>query len=218
MKIEYKRRDLLRWVMLVPGLLGPAWAARAASLLATPPITEGPFYPKRLPLDDDNDLTRVKGAGGVAKGEILDLTGRVVDSSGRPLRGAQVEIWQCNAYGRYHHPDDNSAAPIDPNFQGHGMTIADSEGRYRFRTIKPVPYPGRTPHIHFKLTGRDFNSLTTQMFVAGEPQNERDFLYRSIRDERVRKAMAVQLRPAESSSGATLAADFEIVLGQVKEA
>jgi protocatechuate 3,4-dioxygenase beta subunit len=164
-------------------------------------------------LDDDNDLTRVKGANGVAKGIILDLGGRVVDSNGRPLVRTQVEIWQCNAFGRYHHPDDNSNAAIDPNFQGFGKTVTDGEGRYRFRTIRPVPYPGRTPHIHFKLASRDFGTFITQMFVAGEPLNERDYLFQQVRNDRVGKTPVVALNSAKSGSGATLAGEFEIVLG-----
>ena len=217
-EMHMTHRDLRRRVLGVAaisagGLLVPGWAARAADLVVTPAMTEGPFYPRQLPLDDDNDLTRVKGAADVAKGVILDLTGRVVDGKGRPLRSAQVEIWQCNAFGRYHHPDDNSSAPIDPGFQGFGKTVTDTEGRYRFRTIKPVPYPGRTPHIHFRLRGGDFGTFTTQMFVAGEMQNERDFLYRQLRDEQVRKAMTVALMAAEAGTGASLKGDFEIVLG-----
>ena len=211
------RRKLLRWFALsAAGILLPGRLLRAEELLPTPPITEGPFYPRELPLDDDNDLTQIKGQNGLAKGIILDLAGRVLDPRGRPVRNAQVEIWQCNAFGRYHHPDDHSSAPVDANFQGFGKTVTDAEGRYRFRTIKPVPYPGRTPHIHFKLAGRDFGSLTTQMFVAGEPLNERDFLYRAIRDERVRKAMAVQLAPSDPAAGASLRGTFDIVLGLVK--
>ena len=217
MTSQNSRRKLLRWFALsAAGILLPGRMLRADDLLPTPPITEGPFYPRELPLDDDNDLTQVRGRNGLAKGVILDLAGRVLDSRGRPVRNAQVEIWQCNAFGRYHHPDDHSSAPIDANFQGFGKTVADAEGRYRFRTIKPVPYPGRTPHIHFKLAGREFGSLTTQMFVAGEPLNERDFLYRAIRDERVRKAMAVQLVPSDPATGASLRGTFDIVLGQVK--
>lgn len=207
------RRRLLGGAALAAGFVLAPLTLRAAQRIATPPLTEGPFYPRQLPLDQDNDLTRVQGASGVARGVILDLTGRVVDVQGRPLANTQVEIWQCNAYGRYHHPDDDSPAPLDPNFQGFGKTVTDAEGRYRFRTIKPVPYPGRAPHIHFRLASRDFGRLSTQMFVAGDPANERDFLFRQLGDARARARTVVALVPAEAGAGASLAGEFEIVLG-----
>lgn len=128
-------------------LISPLAVAKAL-LPGTPAQTAGPFYPPVLPLDDDADLTRVEGTPGQADGRITDLAGRVLDNSGRPLSGVRVEIWQCDANGRYRHPAERGSAPIDPCFQGHGRTVTDSLGRYWFRTIRPVPYPGRTPHIH----------------------------------------------------------------------
>jgi len=213
MSYRRSRRELFRIMTLsAAGWLVPGWVARAAALLATKPLTEGPFYPRMLPLDDDNDLTQVKGVNGVAKGIVLDLTGRVVDAEGRPLAGTQVEIWQCNAFGRYHHPDDHSSAPLDPGFQGHGKTVTDADGRYRFRTIKPVPYPGRTPHIHFRLASREAGALTTQMFVAGEAGNERDGIFRQMQNDRTHQPAVVALTPAEKGSGAELRGEFQIVL------
>lgn len=206
-----RRRWFGRAGIAFGALLLPAWAER---LLATPGMTAGPFYPRQLPLDDDNDLIHVKGQTGTASGVPLDLTGRVVDEAGRPLRAVQVEIWQCNAFGRYHHPDAPSSAPVDPKFQGFGRTVSDVDGRYLFRTIKPVPYPGRAPHIHFKLRGRAFGEFTTQMFVAGEPLNECDFIYRSLRDPDVRARQTVALTAAPSGSGAALLASYDIVLGR----
>lgn len=208
-----RRRWFRRAGIAFGALLVPTWAAWAERLLATPEMTEGPFYPRQLPLDDDNDLIHVKGQTGIASGVPLDLTGRVVDVEGRPLRNVQVEIWQCNAFGRYHHPDAPASAPVDPKFQGFGRTVSDVDGRYLFRTIKPVPYPGRAPHIHFKLRGRAVGEFTTQMFVAGEPLNERDFIYRSLRDPDVRARQTVALAAAPSGSGAALLADYDIVLG-----
>ena len=142
----------------------PAWA-----LEKTPRLTEGPFYPRPvdMPLDDDNDLTRIKGKQGVARGTLIDLTGRVVDNSGKAVVAAIMEIWQCNHYGRYHDGRDDSPLPRDPFFQGFGKTTTDAEGRFRFRTIRPVAYPGRVPHIHFKVKGGSFNELTSQLFIAG---------------------------------------------------
>lgn len=120
----------------------------ARLLEAEPSQPAGPFYPSDLPLDDDSDLTRVAGQVGRAKGVICDLSGRLLDVNGRPLANHRVEIGQCDAKGRYRHPLDPGDAPLDPDFQSHGHTVTDGEGRYRFHTIRPVPYPRRTPHIH----------------------------------------------------------------------
>lgn len=209
---DISRRRWLKGAGIAAGaLFTPSWAAWAARLAATPAMAEGPFYPPELPLDSDNDLTHVKGRTGVASGVVLDLTGRIIDSEGRPLRDTQVEIWQCDAFGRYHHPD--GSGPIDLNFQGFGRTASDAQGRYRFRTIKPVPYPGRAPHIHFKLRGREVGEFTTQMFVAGEPLNERDFLYRALRDPQAQARMSVVLSAAQGGAPTMLQGTYDIVLG-----
>lgn len=187
--------------------------AGAASLVRTPRQTEGPFYPVRLPVDSDADLAQVAGRSGRAKGTITYVTGRVVDPAGRPVAGARVEIWQCDAAGVYHHPGD-SRGPADPNFQGYGRTVVAADGGYRFRTIRPVSYPGRTPHIHFKISGPGFSGLTTQMYVAGEPQNGRDFVLNAIRDPMVRRSVIVPLRPAGHLEPGALHGAFTIVVGR----
>ncbi len=207
------RRQMLTWVTLgATGLFVPpaAWAA-----LKTPKFTEGPFYPgpKDLPLDQDNDLTTITGKSGVAAGILLDITGHVMDEQDRPMKNTLVEIWQCNAYGRYHHRDDDNKAPLDPSFQGFGKTVTDDEGRYRFRTIRPVAYPGRVPHIHFKVKSRDFGELTSQIFIEGEAGNDRDFVLRSIRNEAERKRAMMTLKPAAPESGVKLMGEFDIVVG-----
>ena len=143
----------------------------------TPRLTEGPFYPNTFPRDVDADLTRIDGRAGLAQGTMLDVTGRVMDRGGRPRAGARVEIWQCDATGSYHHV---GGVVGDENFQGFGFTVTDAEGRYAFRTIKPVPYPGRTPHIHFNVLENGRRRLTSQMFIEGEARNARDGLYRSL--------------------------------------
>jgi protocatechuate 3,4-dioxygenase, beta subunit len=190
----------------------------AAALLPTPPQSSGPFYPLTLPLDSDNNLVQVSGRAERAAGTILHLAGRVLDRDGRPVPGARIEIWQCDAFGVYHHPRD-PRAPADPNFQGFGATTAAADGSYRFRTIEPVPYPGRTPHIHFTLTGPGFERLTTQMYLAGHPLNERDGLYRRIGDPAARAAVTVALAPAPELEPETKQpakrAMFDIVLGMV---
>ena len=203
MKTNNSRRQMLGWAAVATGgvLLPPSvWAA-----VKTPAMTEGPFYPlaKDLPLDQDNDLTRLDGKSGVAAGVLLDLSGRVLDEKDRPQANALVEIWQCNAGGRYHHGRDNSNAPLDPFFQGFGKFVTDAEGRYRFRTIRPVAYPGRVPHIHVKVKSRDFGELTTQIFVAGEAGNERDFVLRSMSSEAERKRVIAGARRVTTSVRST---------------
>ncbi len=203
------RRKLLAASLAGAALASVPWRALAQARVPTPRQTAGPFYPREFPADGDNDLVAVKGRSGLAKGELLLLAGAVMDASGRPLAGARVEIWQCNAFGRYHHPGDSSSAPLDPNFQGWGEFVTAADGDYRFRTIKPVPYPGRTPHIHFRISGRAVPELVTQLYLAGEPGNERDGLYGSL-EPAARAAVTVRLDKAPD--GKALVGRFDIVL------
>lgn len=182
-----------------------------AQWLPTPRQSLGPFYPGDPAIGDDNDLARVPGRAGIAQGTLLDLHGTVRTASGAPVPGARVEIWQCNAFGRYHHPRDRSDRPLDPHFQGHGHFVTGADGRYRFRTIRPVPYPGRTPHIHFRVVPRGAAELVTQMYVEGEPANEHDMLLRRVTDPQERRRLIVPLRPA-AGEHAELAATFDIIL------
>jgi protocatechuate 3,4-dioxygenase, beta subunit len=189
--------------------------ALAEALAPTPPQTAGPFYPLTLPLDSDNDLVSVRGRPAPAAGEVTHLLGRVLDDRGRPVPGARVEIWQCDAFGAYHHPRDRAGAEgRDPNFQGFGSTVADGEGAYRFRTIRPVPYPGRTPHIHFAIKAPGDEPLVTQMYIRGHPQNEGDFVLGRIRDPKARERVLVDFvpAPAEAVGPGALLAEFDIVL------
>ncbi|MDX1431621.1 MAG: intradiol ring-cleavage dioxygenase [Gammaproteobacteria bacterium] len=187
-------------------------ALAAAELVPTPRQSTGPFYPSELPLDHDNDLASVRGRAGIAEGIITHVRGRVLDASGRALPGMTIEIWQCNAFGRYHHPRDRREAPIDENFQGYGRTLSAGDGGYRFRTIRPVAYPGRTPHIHFAVSGPGTETLITQMYVAGEPRNDSDWLLNRIRDPRARASVIVTLREGEAAPG-ELSGEFDLVLG-----
>jgi protocatechuate 3,4-dioxygenase beta subunit len=189
---------------VLPGPLAAAW-------LATPRQTEGPFYPLELPLDSDNDLVTVEGREQPAAGIVTHVFGRVLDEAGKPVAGARVEIWQCDASGRYHHPGDRGGQ-ADPNFQGFGRMAVDAEGGYRFRTIKPVSYPGRTPHIHFAISGAGIERLTTQMYVAGEPLNARDFILNRVRDPAARGRLIVPLEAAPQIEPEALAGRFDIVL------
>jgi len=190
--------------------LGVPLAARAQDRMPTPQQTLGPFYPYGPEIERDADLVTVQGGTGTAKGEITLLSGRVLDVRGRPVANARIEIWQCNAFGRYHHPRDSRNAPLDPNFQGYGVATTGADGAYRFRTIKPVPYPARTPHIHFRIAVRDAPLLATQMYVAGHPQNDGDFLLSRIVDPKARELLLVRFEPGPGAD--TLAAKFDIVL------
>ncbi|HMA09529.1 MAG TPA: protocatechuate 3,4-dioxygenase [Ramlibacter sp.] len=185
-----------------------AWTGVAGQPLParrpTPAQTEGPFYPLSLPKDTDFDLLR-NGALNYPSGEAAWVEGSVTDLQGRPVAGAQVEIWQCDQAGHYHHPADRGRA--DPAFQGFGRITVGADGRYRFRTIRPAPYSGRTPHIHFKVKLATHELLTTQLYVAGDPHNESDGLWRRL-DADERAALTVPFVP----SGDALHASFPIVV------
>jgi protocatechuate 3,4-dioxygenase beta subunit len=199
------RRPLLR----VGGAMLAALALPLPAATRRPiaPMTDGPFYPPRAwreqwP-DQDADLSRVQrdGAGLVARGEHLGLELQVVDTAGRPIDDAEVEIWQCDALAVYRHPGVRSAEGLfDPGFQGWGAARSGRGGGLRFRTIRPVPYPGRTPHIHVKLRHPSFGEATSQLFVADDPGNARDFLWRAL-DPVDRRALEMVLQPAPADSG-----------------
>ncbi|MGB0630532.1 MAG: intradiol ring-cleavage dioxygenase [Alphaproteobacteria bacterium] len=186
----------------------------AASLRpATPAAAEGPFYPDRLPLDRDSDLVSVRGRSGTAKGTVFHLGGTVTDTSGTTLDGTRLEIWQCDANGVYLHSADSGNANFDPNFQGFGRTISSENGLYRFRTILPVPYTGRTPHIHFRIIAPNGRTLTTQMYLADDPRNRRDFLYRRLDGPDARKSVSVVVSKAPEVEKGAVKGRFDIVLG-----
>ncbi|MEK7685843.1 MAG: protocatechuate 3,4-dioxygenase [Verrucomicrobiota bacterium] len=195
----------------VPGVL-------AEELLRTPPQTEGPFYPDKLPLDTDNDLLVINDGITPAVGEITWLSGRVLDARGGPIRNALVEIWQCDHHGAYLHTRSGNREKRDANFQGFGRFLTGSTGEYLFRTIKPVPYPGRTPHIHYAIKMEGRKELITQCYIEGQPGNERDGVYQSIKDEKARKSVTIPFVPLQSSRIGELAARFDIVLGLTPEA
>lgn len=189
----------------------------ADELLRTAMVGEGPFYPDKLPLDTDNDLLIINESTTPSLGTVTHLTGRVLTQSGAPVRNAFVEIWQCDQNGSYLHSGSSNKDKADSNFQGYGRFLTDSKGQYYFRTIKPVPYPGRTPHIHFGVSTNGQRVFTTQMLVNGEPQNERDGLFRQIRDQAMRDTILVDFNPIEDSKIGALAANFDIVLGRTAE-
>lgn len=198
-----------RLILAAAGLASGALPALASARMATPQQMRGPFYPERMPLDQDNDLTRLMDRG-PSQGQITDLTGRVLDLDGTPINAALVEIWQCDANGRYLHRGDEGSKPRDPGFQGYGKTRSGSDGGYRFRTIKPVPYPGRAPHIHVAVTAPGRKPLVTQLYVDGARENGRDFL-RSLLSAEELATVTVPFRPSQDGSG-HLAAQFDIVM------
>ena len=210
------RRRFLRGAALAPAFLAVP-GAYAAALQETPAQTEGPFYPDRLPLDTDNDLLVINESLTPSDGVVTWLGGRILDRRGKPIRNAVVEIWQADARGVYLHSGSAQAARRDARFQGFGRFLTSSSGEYVFRTIKPVPYPGRTPHVHVavKVPGRD--RFTTQCYVQGEPLNAKDGVLQGIKDPRARASLVVPFKPLPKSLAGELAARFDIVLGFTPE-
>jgi len=208
-----RRREMLvgaTAAMFAPSL--PKLAAASSHLIVTPGQTEGPFYPVSFPADTDNDLVRVTGQQAQAMGQVTHLAGRILDKRGEPVLGARVEIWQCDARGIYHHPQQPGLQRRDTAFQGYGRTDVAADGRYSFRTIRPVAYPGRTPHIHFKVHAPGTGRLTTQMYVAGERQNATDGVLNRIRNTRAREGLIVRLEAAGDVEAGALKGNFDIVL------
>jgi len=196
-------------------------SAAAAAVIAMPALastrrtiaamTDGPFYPPRAwrerngerDNDWDADLTRVQRNGRVleARGERLGLDLVLADTAGRLIDGAEVEIWQCDALAAYRHPRvPLEAGRFDEGFQGFGAARSDRQGALGLLTIRPVPYPGRTPHIHVKLRHPAFGEISSQLFVAGDPGNAGDFLWRAV-DARDRPGLEMRLQPGKAGSG-----------------
>lgn len=207
-----RRALLIRSAGLIAATAVPAWLtpslAQGVSLRPTPSQSEGPFYPVKLPTDSDFDLLHNKNSAGAARyaqGEATWVEGTVLDTRGVPVAGSLVEIWQCDQDGHYHHPADGGKA--NPAFQGFGRVAVGKDGAYRFRTLRPARYGGRTPHIHVKVKLDGLDLLTTQLYVKDDPGNAGDFLWRRL-DERAQAAITVPFAP--SSDG--FRARFPIVV------
>jgi len=181
----------------------------------TPRMTEGPFYPDHLPLDKDNDLLIIGDSITPAVGDVTHLGGKILDAKGNPVKNAMVEIWQVDNYGSYLHSHglNRKTGKRDTNFQGYGTFETSSTGEYRFRTIKPVAYPGRTPHIHVRVNLNGKEQLTTQFFIKGEPLNDRDGIFRELTDPDSRAMVVGEFAPMKDSKIGELVANFDVVLG-----
>ena len=206
------RRSFLSTVpfFTIPGLM-------AETLTLTPKQTEGPFYPDKMPLDTDNDLIVINDALTPAVGTIAYLSGTVTDRKGNPLRNTLVEIWQVDNNGIYLHTRGGNRQKWDSNFQGYGRFLTDSKGRYFFRTLKPSPYSGRTPHIHMAVSAKGQRKLTTQCYIKGEPRNENDFILKRIKDSRARNSLVIPFNKIAGSKVGEVGAQFDIVLGWTPE-
>lgn len=207
------RRQFLRQL----GFSAALWTvpgAFAEALTRTPKQTEGPFYPDHLPLDTDNDLLVINDNLTPAAGEVTYLSGKILGPDGEPIRNAVVEIWQCDASGVYLHSKSGGAVEKkDANFQGFGRFVTGSSGEYLFRTIKPVPYPGRSPHIHFAVKMKGREKWTTQCYIKGHPQNEKDGIWKNLKDEKQRENVTVDFAPLTGGKAGELAAKFDLVMG-----
>ena len=206
-----RRSFLQNSLQLAPFFSTPGLFAERLSL--TPHQTEGPFYPDHLPLDTDNDLLILNDSLTPAVGTVTYLSGAVLDLSGSPIQNALVEIWQVDSRGVYLHSRGGSREKRDSHFQGYGRFLTDSKGKYSFRTLKPSPYSGRTPHIHFAVSSKGKRLLTTQCYIKGEPRNKTDFILNKIKDPKVKESLLVPFTPVKGSKTGEVSAKFDIVLG-----
>lgn len=213
-------RDLSRRTVLAgtAAAISAAGLSNAHAAALTPEMTTGPFYPSAAmrPDDVDADLVKVSGREADALGQIVHLSGRVVDTQGRPLAGALVEIWQTDANGRYHHDRDRRDAVLDEGFQGFGQVLSGADGEFHFRTVKPVQYPlsgnaVRTPHIHVRIEESGREMLVSQLFFEAEPLNDQDALLRRLSEEE-RARVTFALEDGASLEAGSLAGAIDIVV------
>ena len=211
-RLSQSRRHFLRDLGAASAFLAVP-GAFADELTRTPKQTEGPFYPDHLPLDTDNDLLVLNNSLTPAVGEVTWLSGRILDARGEPMRNAVVEIWQCDNNGAYLHTKTGNKEKQDANFQGFGRFVTGSTGEYLFRTIKPVPYPGRAPHVHFKIKQSNKDLLVTQCYIKGHAGNEKDGVWKNINDVKQRDSVTIDFSPLKGSRIGELTAKFDVVLG-----
>ena len=213
---KFSRRELLQ---MSAGVVGLAFTGSVLgqTRVLTPEIQMGPFYPMIKPLDKDADLTMLSGHKKRAEGQVVEVVGRVLNGNGDPVKNAKIEVWQANAHGRYSHGADTTAAPLDPNFQGFAVITTDATGRYRFRTVKPGPYPAtptwkRPPHIHMDIYGKT-DRLVTQMFFPGEELNDKDRLFLQLGNDTQAAVAKIVAPTPDIEKGATLL-NWDIVLNK----
>jgi len=209
------------WLSGFVGTAAGLFVQRIWSAIPTPRQTGGPFYPTKRG-EADPDLTQVQDRGGRAAGEVISVRGRVLDQEEKPIADAVVEIWQANSYGRYDHERDaGNPRQLDPNFQGWAEILTNERGEYGFKTIKPGSYPvdgrggwTRPPHIHFKVSRRGYHEITTQMYFADEPLNERDGI-RNALSPAERESVTVRFQPGANADTSARAGNFDITLKRV---
>jgi protocatechuate 3,4-dioxygenase beta subunit len=211
------RRTFLRQIGLATTFFTVRGAFAEELMRKTASVEEGPFYPPKLPLDTDNDLIIVNDSITPAIGDIAHLSGRLLDGRGDPIRNATIEIWNTDHNGIY-LADANNQTRYDAHFQGFGRFLTGSTGEYYFRTLKPVPYGGRTaPHVHFKVKMKGRPEWTTQLFMKGAPGNEKDGIYRRIGDASAKDSVTVDFASIKDSRISEVAARFDIMLGVTPE-
>ena len=186
---------MARGIMISRRTFAGAGIAAAGLVLATgvrasqlKPLTAespmGPFFPLSVPDDSDADLTMLKGHSKRAAGQVIEVTGRVLDPKGNPIAGARLDLWQANAAGRYAHPSDPAVAPLDPDFQGFASIVSDAKGEWRIVTIKPGGYDSpighRPPHIHFDVRGKTHRNIAQLYFPEDSEGNAKDLLYKEL--------------------------------------
>ena len=180
-------------------------------IIRTPRQAEGPFYPDHLPEDTDNDLVINRYSTIEAGGKILNLMGSLVNRDYKPIKGMTTEIWQTDMNGVYLHTGSFGRKMRDDQFQGFGRSITDRNGHFSFRTIIPVEYPGRTPHIHLKLWNERENVLTTQLYIEGHSMNKEDFLFKRMTLAE-QKINSMKLIPAESNDSTEYVTSVRLVV------
>jgi protocatechuate 3,4-dioxygenase beta subunit len=215
------RRGFLYGTLALGASAASNWFTRpgafAAELMKTPRVTEGPFYPDKLPLDTDNDLLVINDKITPAVGDITHLMGVIRDADGAPMKGVTIEIWQVDNNGAYLHSGTTNRDKRDANFQGYGRFTTDKTGAYYFRTIKPVPYPGRTPHIHYKVKRGNKELLCSQIFISGHEQNAHDGIFLSSGGLLERELVQAEFKPIKDSKIGELEAKFDIVIGKTPD-
>lgn len=219
-KVSNRRKFLSNLGLTVgSGLIGSSFIGHTNELTkeeckSTPILELGPFAVMkfRKQADHDIDLTQIDGNSKLAFGQIITVFGKVRDKNCNAIRGAIVEIWSANHFGKYHHEYDKSKLQEDPNFQGWGQAITNKFGEYKFKTIYPGPYGSRTRHIHYKVSKRDYHELTTQLFFEGEEKNSKDFILSTFSHEE----QQMITRPITEKDGSKQV-EFNITLDEVQK-